>query len=468
MRHAIAVIAAMAACAVLGGAAAKAQTLKEALVQAYETNYQLSAARAGQRATDELLPQAKAYLFRPQVTLTGEGARELITEVDKTQTSSTTSDTRSTDRAKVQDFEVKVDVPLYRGGRTFAEIDKARANILSGQAGLLSTEQGIFNNAITAYANVVFYRASVAIQADTVHTYEQRVRNTEQEVKAQRRTVAELALFRNGLASAQRQLATAKGELQAAEADYAAIIGAAPGKLQARPALPGLPKTFDQALKIALKDNPDLRAAAHNIDVEKASVRDSEGELLPQVDLVTSLTQELDRSGYSGTNDYSEVDNTRTLYVGVQLTMNLYEGGGYHSAVREAKQKVSQAMLTHAYKWAALEGDVKSAWARLTAAHDALKSAQDSVAALNDALTAMEFQFHNGDTTTSDLIDYLDKRSSARITLESAYETVLTAESTLLQAVGSLNARGLDLPVKIYDPNEHLRQVKDKWFGLGK
>jgi outer membrane protein len=39
---------------------AQADTLREALIEAYETNPTLTAARAGQRATDEGVPLAKA------------------------------------------------------------------------------------------------------------------------------------------------------------------------------------------------------------------------------------------------------------------------------------------------------------------------------------------------------------------------------------------------------------------------
>ncbi|TKW78688.1 MAG: transporter, partial [Bradyrhizobium icense] len=42
----------------LGGAPAKAETLVEAMVKAYQSNPQLNAARARQRATDENVPQA--------------------------------------------------------------------------------------------------------------------------------------------------------------------------------------------------------------------------------------------------------------------------------------------------------------------------------------------------------------------------------------------------------------------------
>ena len=35
----------------------------------------------------------------------------------------------------------------------------------------------------------------------------------------------------------------------------------------------------------------------------------------------------------------------------------------------------------------------------------------------------------------------------------------------LKAAMGRLTAKELKLPVKTYDPDEHYRKVRDKWFG---
>src|SRR4051794_40219490 len=56
----------VATCAVLAAPAARAESLPEALVKAYQTNPQLNAERARQRATDETVPQALAG-YRPQI-----------------------------------------------------------------------------------------------------------------------------------------------------------------------------------------------------------------------------------------------------------------------------------------------------------------------------------------------------------------------------------------------------------------
>src|ERR1700750_2783925 len=67
--------------AFLGSSSAlQAQTLTQALAEAYNTNPQLLAQRALLRATDEQVPQALSF-WRPQVTFNGlvGGARSAVT-----------------------------------------------------------------------------------------------------------------------------------------------------------------------------------------------------------------------------------------------------------------------------------------------------------------------------------------------------------------------------------------------------
>ena len=60
---------AAAATVSLAATAARAESLPEALAKAYQTNPQLNAERARQRATDENVPQAMAG-YRPQIIAT--------------------------------------------------------------------------------------------------------------------------------------------------------------------------------------------------------------------------------------------------------------------------------------------------------------------------------------------------------------------------------------------------------------
>ncbi|MEA2755903.1 MAG: outer membrane protein, partial [Aliidongia sp.] len=162
---------------------AGAQTLQDALTNAYNTNPQLLAERANLRATDENLPQALAN-WRPTVQVTAsEGINhnairqdcDKIFEninvcqgvppntpqgvVDKTKSNLTYN--IASQNLSPQTYGVTIVQPLYRGGRTEAQTEQALNLVRSERAHLLSVEQGVLLNAVTDYMNVVRDQATL-------------------------------------------------------------------------------------------------------------------------------------------------------------------------------------------------------------------------------------------------------------------------------------------------------------------
>lgn len=444
------------------------QTLTEVLGRAYDISPTLGAARAGQRATDESLPQAQAQLFRPQITINAQEGRSVVRQEEKDTAALGTRDTRTRTSTLDRKYGYTLSLPLFRGGQTIAGIDEAESAIAAGQANLLGTEISVLSAAVTAYADVIYYRAVTELGAQTVANYRQRVSRTREELEAQRRTVSDLALFRSSLATSQKSLASAEGERRAAEASFEAISGLPPGELEDSPSLAGMPATLDEALATAKVTNPSIRSTASTIEEYEAAVRAAEGVLFPQLSLVQSFTRQHDNSRYTGgATPYDQIDREDTWSAGVSLTMPLYAGGANHSEVREQKQKLSESRLTHASAQITVEQSVIAAWERLVAQREGLTFAEQNVQALDDAFEAVDFQYNRGDATGRNLIDVIDERNTARISVAAAARAVLLAESSLLQATGQLTADGLDLPVQLYDPNAHLNKVDGKLFGLG-
>ncbi len=128
---------------------ASAQTLQEALAQAYLTNPQLQAERANLRATDENVPQALAN-WRPTVSLS---ASQGYNHVDSTSrqaavnglgvpTGGSTSFSGSSNSLP-QTYGVSITQPLYRGGRTVAQTAEALNLVQAERARLVAEEQAI-------------------------------------------------------------------------------------------------------------------------------------------------------------------------------------------------------------------------------------------------------------------------------------------------------------------------------------
>jgi len=63
------------------------------------------------------------------------------------------------------------------------------------------------------------------------------------------------------------------------------------------------------------------------------------------------------------------------------------------------------------------------------------------------------------------VLDAEQELLDAQVELVRANRNERVAAYTLLAAVGRLTAADLGLPVDIYDPTEHYRDVRDQWFG---
>src|SRR6202011_2071637 len=114
----------------------QAQTLTDALAEAYNTNPQLLAQRALLRATDEQVPQALSF-WRPQVTFAGQvgiATASLQEPIPRTQSSSLHAITRP----NVLQFQANQ--PIYRGGRTEAQTRQAINTVESTRAQTLAVE----------------------------------------------------------------------------------------------------------------------------------------------------------------------------------------------------------------------------------------------------------------------------------------------------------------------------------------
>jgi outer membrane protein len=466
------IVSSVSAAVLVSGASAlqaqDKQTLTKFLARAYETSPALGAARAGQRATDEILPQAQSQLFRPQITINAQEGRTVIKQEEKDSNALGAVDTKKRTSSRDSQYGYTLALPLFRGGQTIAGINEAKSAIAAGQASLISTEIAVLAAAVTTYADVVYYRTASQLGSKTVANYQQRVERTLDGLKAKRRTVSDLSLFRNSLASSQKTLASSEGERRAAEASFKAISGLPPGELQHWPSLNELPITLEKALNVARTNNPTIRSAEHTIDEYENAVRVAEGVLFPQVSLVQGFTREHDSLNYrGGTAPFDQINREDTWSATLSMTMPLYAGGENHSAVRAKKQKLSESRLTLANVHLTVEQSVTAAWEHLVAQREGLSFAQQSVRALDDALEALEFQHARGDATSSNLIDIIDSRDTARISVEATQRAILIAGSILLKATGQLTASALALPVELYDPEVHLRKVDGKLFGLG-
>ncbi|HYN37926.1 MAG TPA: TolC family protein, partial [Rhodospirillales bacterium] len=232
-----------------------AQTLEQALVEAYENNPTLNAERARLRATNERVPQALSG-YRPTVSANIQAGRRWI---DSNQEAITG---QQDDALFTRRYGATIEQPLYRGGQTVAAVRGAENTVRSERARLESVEQTVVLDAATAYSDV--YRDQAVLEL-TIRNEQRLMR--QMEAARDRFQVGEVT--RTDVSQAEARLARsiaerirAEGELARSRAVFRNVVGRMPAVLP-RPPLPeGLPANLSDANAIALDWNPDVTAAA--------------------------------------------------------------------------------------------------------------------------------------------------------------------------------------------------------------
>jgi outer membrane protein len=456
--------------AVLAALPAHAETfsLNDALGAAYVSNPQLAAQRAALRATDETVAQANAG-WRPTINATGSYGPE-HTEISGIPPAFGPATEYENDHPL--QGQVIITEPLFRGGRTYAEIGRAKALVRAGRAQLIGTEQTVLLASVTAYVDMVRDQAILDLRQKNVDVLKKQLNATQEEFSAGSLTRTDVAQSQARLASAQSDLTAAQGQIAISRANFEQVIGRPPPTLDARPVLPTqLPGTEDETLAQALRQNPVLVAAKETERAADYAVDDAIGALAPQLSLQGQYFTERDSLssivGSFGPGGPSGNAMIRTTAILAELNVPIYQGGADEATVRQQKELHSQAQLNSVYAERQVRDNVRSAWSAFQSAEATIASNESSVTANQLAFEGVSKEQQVGGRTILDVLNAEQELLNAQVAVVTSQRNAIVAAYALLAASGRLTARDLGLQVKLYDPHEHYNDDADAWFGFG-
>jgi outer membrane protein len=450
--------AAFAAFATMGVAAqAETITLNQALGLAYETNPTLDASRAQLRATDEGVAQANAG-WRPQVSAQGSYGWE------KYYLPKSVGGDLSDHPLQGQ---LTVTQPIFRGGKSIAEVGRAKALVRQGRAGLIDSEQQILLATVSAYMNVVRDDSTVKLRENNVAVLQKQLDATTKQFQVGELTKTDVSQSQARLAGAQAQLTLARGQLASDRAVFQQIVGRMPEQLESEPPLPALPASRDAALAIGAKMNPQIVGAREAERAADLAVDDALGDLSPQL----SVQGQYQYSKGSLTTGFGTPGGGSTALKGVSVlgvvTVPIYNGGGDYADIRQAKELHSQSQLQLMAADQAVHAQVQSAWDTYESAKAAIVSNKAQVDADQTAYEGVRREQEVSARTILDVLNAQQELLNAQVAVVSSQRDAYVAAYQLLQATGQLTARYLKLNVKYYDPHEHYDSDHARWIGFG-
>ncbi|MET4896737.1 TolC family outer membrane protein [Sphingomonadaceae bacterium jetA1] len=440
---------------VLGGAAS-AETLREAMVRAYQSNPTITGQRAAQRATDENVPIARAGGL-PSLQSSGQFTDNVVV-----------ANNNFLNPERVATGALQLSVPLYQGGAVKNAVRAAETRVDAGRAQLRGVEADLFTNVVAAYMNVIRDEAIVNLNTRNVGVLETNLRASRDRFQVGDLTRTDVAQSEARLAQARAQLQSAQANLISSRENYVAVVGVAPVGLEQPPALPMLPASPNEAVGVALEQNPQLIAARRAADATRYDISVARANRLPRVSAVSSGNY----FNYLGSLSVPTAPSSGiNATAGLQLSMPLFQGGRPAAQVRQAEALRSQALENATGTERQVVARVRSAYAVWQSSQQVIASAESAVRANSLSLEGVRAENSVGTRTILDILNAEQELLNSQVTLVTARRDAYVAGFALIAAMGNAEARDLGLDGgSLYDPVANYKRVRHRmndWDGDG-
>ena len=265
-------LALLAGLAVLGPSqVAVAATLDEVLVQVYLQSPSLAGARARLRGIDENVPQALAG-WRPRLSANSGAAFAQTTTEDGEQTLGTLRQS------------LNVTQPIYSGGGTRADTERAENEVRAERARLAGAEQQALLQAVEAFTDVARDRAVLDLAVRNERRLAEQLAGTRDRYKFGELTKTDVAQAETRVSRGSADRVGAEGELAISAARYRRVIGTDPVELTNPEPVADRPFAAVEAPAI-VEAVPEVEAARFALAGSRDQIDVARAQLKPRLSL---------------------------------------------------------------------------------------------------------------------------------------------------------------------------------------
>ena len=422
---------------------ARADSLADALADAYRNSGLLEQNRAVLRAADEDVAIAVSKL-RPVVRWLGDVTRTFGDARNRGLTTNAEGTSVS--------LALSGELLLWNGGRSQLEIDIAKETVLATRQSLISVEQLVLQRAVEAFMDVRSRYEIVALRRNNIRVITEELRAARDRFEVGEVTRTDVALAQARLAEARSNLAQAEGDLAIAIEDFRAAVGRAPGNLTPPPVMKMPARSVEAAKAIAMRTHPDIRGVQFSVTAADLAVMLARAATQPEV----RLTGRLSVSEDFGNDDYSRAGS-----IGIETGAVIYQGGQLRALTRKAmaQRDARRGELLDTQRVVAQ--NVGTAFAQVQVAQAALAAVDEQIRAARVAFRGVREEATLGARTTLDVLNAEQELLDAQANRITAASNELKAYYGLLRAMGLLTVENLKLNVPQYDPTAYYNMVKD-------
>ncbi len=431
-----------------------AETLFDVLAYTYENSLTITAERSGLKATDESVSKAKSG-YRPNVTAGASIGRSY----NKNTYDNALVGSGEKKYQNPSDVSVSFVQPIFSGLSTYRTVESAKSQVRAGRSQLLSVEQTTLLDATAAYMDVIRDEAVLDLQISNEKVLQKHLESYRKRFRVGELTRTDVAQSEARVSGAKANRIAAEGNLQVSKADFFSVVGKEPGDLTDMEDVPfALPKTLDDAISIALKQNPQVKAAEYVRQAAGYSVQAQKGGFWPEVNVTGQVGRQ---------RENLTVKKADYWQVSANVSVPLYKAGADYANVREARHLENKYRILWAKTCQDVRAQTIAAWEQYQATKAQIQSIKAQIKASKIALDGVIREAKVGSRTVLDVLDAEQEHLDNQVSLVKVHRDEIVSAFALLAAIGQMNQSGLKLNVEPYDPKAYYEEVKNKWFGYG-
>ncbi|BAZ18118.1 outer membrane efflux protein [Calothrix sp. NIES-4071] len=320
---------------------------------------------------------------------------------------------------------------LYTSGRRQATIRQAEEQLRSDELNLEVQSETIGLNVTNQYYDLQQADESVRINQSAVVNAQASLRDALALERAGVGTRFDVLQFQVDLANSQQQLTNAIAQQQIAQRQLAATLSI-PQTVNLSAADPvaiaGLwNQTLEQSIVQALQNRPELRQQLAQRNIGEQQRRQALSTLGPQISLVAQ---------YNFLDQFQDQISVVDGYsVGVQASINLYEGGAARARASQASKNISIAETQFADQRNQIRFQVEQAFLQLGSNLQNVQTANTALEQATEALRLARLRFQAGVGTQTDVINAQNRLTQSEGNRVNAILSYNRALATIQRAV---------------------------------
>lgn len=254
-------------------------------------------------------------------------------------------------------YGLEASLTVFDGLQRYNNLRLAKANEAMGRNGVRAEKDDVALKVYKAYMDLVYCEGAVSQTAKKRDESRELLRQTEVMAEVGQKSDADVAQMRATLAADEYELAHMQSQTTKARLALKQLMG-----FPVDSALAVIQPSFDDELltaedasqisAFAATDNPRILKAQQNVEAARYSLRAARGALLPTISLSggvsTSFFRNMDKGGHASFS--SQFRNNAGEYVGLSLSIPLFDRLASYSTIRRRKTALVQAQENLAYE----------------------------------------------------------------------------------------------------------------------